>query len=148
MKKIIRSLQKSLFLLWKSLLYLFLLGIFIGFFAIPNPQLLRMSRTLGVTLLTFVAVGLGMTAAYGRFDIGQRKSKPIIYSLGLATIITDVVTYIQLSVMNTNPANNQSLKFEDIGLLFVVILVQLVVIVVMTYSGNYVYFRIKRPDVS
>ncbi len=148
MKKIIRSLQKSLFLLWKSLLYLFLLGTFIGFFAIPNPQLLRMSRTLGVTLLTFVAVGLGMTAAYGRFDIGQRKSKPIIYSLGLATIITDVVTYIQLSVMNTNPANNASLKFEDIGLLFVVILVQLVIIVVMTYSGNYVYFRINRPEVS
>lgn len=148
MKKIIRSLQKSLFLLWKSLLYFILLGTFIGFFAIPNPQLSRMSRTLGVTLLTFVAVGLGMTAAYGRFDIGKRKSKPIIYSLGLATIITDVVTYIQLSVMNTNPANNTSLKFENIGLLFVVILVQLVVIVAMTYSGNYIYFRINRPEIS
>lgn len=148
MKKIIRSLQKSLFLLWKSLLYLVLLGTFIGFFAIPNPQLLRMSRTLGVTLLTFVAVGLGMTAAYGRFDIGQRKSKPIIYSLGLATIITDMVTYVQLSVMNTNPANNASLKFENIGLLFVVIFVQLAVIVIMTYSGNYFYFRINRPEIS
>lgn len=148
MKRIIRSLQKTLFMLWKSLLYLLLLGTFIGLFAIPNPQLSRMSRTLGVTLLTFVAVGLGMTAAYGRFDIGQRKSKPIIYSLGLATIITDVVTYVQLSVMNTNPANNTSLKFEDIGLLFVVVLVQLAVIVIMTYSGNYVYFRINRPEIS
>lgn len=112
MKKLIRNLQKTLFLIWKTLLYACLLVIFIGFFSIPNPQLLRMSRTLGVTLLTFVAVGLGMTAAYGRFDIGQRKSKPIIYSLGLAVIITDVVTYIQLSVMNTNPSNNTTLKLD------------------------------------
>ncbi len=118
MKKKIRSLQKAYFYCGS----LFLISVparnFYRIFAIPNPQLLRLSRTLGVTLLTFVAVGLGMTAAYGRFDIGRRKSKPIIYSLGLATIITDVVTYIQLSVMNTNPANNTSLKFENIGLLF------------------------------
>ena len=94
-KRIIRGFQKTLFLLWKTLLYICLLGIFIGLFSIPNPQLFRLSRTLGVTLLTFIAVGLGMTAAYGKFDIGQRKSKPIIYSLVLAIIITDIVTYVK-----------------------------------------------------
>lgn len=147
MKKLIRNLQKTLFLIWKTLLYACLLVIFIGFFSIPNPQLLRMSRTLGVTLLTFVAVGLGMTAAYGRFDIGQRKSKPIIYSLGLAVIITDVVTYIQLSVMNTNPSNNTTLKFENIGILLLVCVVQVMLIVIMTYAGNYFYFRINHPEI-
>lgn len=147
MKKLIRNLQKTLFLIWKTLLYACLLVIFIGFFSVPNPQLLRMSRTLGVTLLTFVAVGLGMTAAYGRFDIGQRKSKPIIYSLGLAVIITDVVTYIQLSVMNTNPSNNTTLKFENIGILLLVCVVQVTLIVIMTYAGNYFYFRINHPEI-
>ena len=107
-----------------------------------------MSRTLAVTVLTFVAVGLGMTAAYGRFDIGQRKSKPIIYSLGLAVIITDFVTYVQLSVMNTNPDNNATLKFENIGILLIVCIAQVVLIIAMTYLGNYLYFRINHPEIS
>lgn len=148
LKRFIRGFQKTLFLLWKTLLYICLLGIFIGLFSIPNPQLSRLSRTLGVTLLTFVAVGLGMTAAYGKFDIGQRKSKPIIYSLGLAIIITDIVTYVQLSIMNTNPANNTTLKFENLGMLIIVGILQLVLIIAMTYLGNYLYFRINRPEVS
>jgi lipopolysaccharide/colanic/teichoic acid biosynthesis glycosyltransferase len=101
-----------------------------------------------VTFLTFVAVGLGMTAAYGRFDIGRRKSKPIIYSLGLAVIITDLVTYVQLSVMNTNPDNNVTLKFENIGILMMVCVLQVLLIMVMTHIGNYMYFHINHPEVS
>lgn len=89
-----------------------------------------------------------MTAAYGKFDIGQRKSKPIIYSLGLAIIITDIVTYVQLSIMNTNPANNTTLKFENLGMLIIVGILQLILIIAMTYLGNYLYFRINRPEVS
>lgn len=148
MKSIIINLQKTIFLLWKILLYFLLMSIFIGVFSFPNPQLLRLSRTLGVTLLTFAAVGYGMINAYGKFDIGQRKSKPIIYSLGLAVIITDIVTYIQLAVMNTNPANNSTLKFENLGCLVIVMGLQVFLIVVMTYLGNYVYFRINHPEIS
>ncbi|MBQ5392235.1 MAG: hypothetical protein IIU52_00165, partial [Bacteroidaceae bacterium] len=40
----------------------------------------RPSRTLGMTMLTFVIVGLLMVAIYGKYDIGRRKNKPIIYS--------------------------------------------------------------------
>ena len=148
MRKIIINLQKTIFLFWKTLLYALLLVAFIGIFSIPNPQLSRLSRTLAVTLLMFITVGLGMTAAYGKFDIGKRKSKPIIYSLGLATIITDVVTYVQLSIMNTNPDNNATLQFENIGLLIVVGCIQIAIIVVMTYLGNYMYFRINQPEIS
>ena len=148
MKKIIIALQKTIFWFWKTLLYILLMVTFIGIFSIPNPQLLRMSRTLAVTLLMFVTVGLGMTAAYGQFDIGKRKSKPIIYSLGLATIITDVVTYIQLAIMNTNPANNATLKFENLGLLVIVGVIQVIIIILMTYAGNYMYFRINHPEIS
>lgn len=148
MKKIIIALQKTVFWFWKTLLYILLMVTFIGIFSIPNPQLLRMSRTLAVTLLMFATVGLGMTAAYGQFDIGKRKSKPIIYSLGLATIITDVVTYIQLAIMNTNPANNATLKFENLGLLVIVGVIQVIIIILMTYAGNYMYFRINHPEIS
>ena len=148
MKKIIIEMQNTIFLLWKTLLYSFLLMTFIFIMGIPNPQLLRLSRTLAVTMLTFSTAGLGMTSAYGKFDIGKRKSKPIIYSIGLATIITDLITYVQLSIMNTNPDNNATLKFENIGLLIVVGCIQVIIIVCMTYFGNYIYFKINRPEIS
>lgn len=147
MKQLVKKFQRTFFFLWKTLLYICLLWIFVGLFSIPNPPLSRPSRTLAVTLLTFCAVGMGMTAAYGQFDIGRRKSKPIIYSLGLAVFITDVVTYVQLSVMNTNPENNTTLKFENVGLLIIVVALQVILIVLMTYLGNYFYFRMNRPEI-
>lgn len=148
MKRLIIELQNTIFIIWKALLYVLLYAIFIGILGIPNPQLLRLSRTFAVTTLMFAAVGIGMSAAYGKFDIGKRKSKPIIYSLGLATGITDIVTYIQLSIMNTNPANNATLKFENLGALILVVIVQVIVIIAMTYAGNYMYFKINRPETS
>ena len=87
-----------------------------------------------------------MIAAYGTYDIGKRKSKPIIYSLGLAIAITDVVTYIQLSIMNTNPANNLTFQLENLGLLVVVMVLQVFEIVIMAYFGNYVFFQLNEPE--
>lgn len=96
--------------------------------------------------MTFVVMGLAMMAAYGGFDIGKRKSKPIIYSLSLATGITDFVTYIQLSIMNVNAANNATFKLESIGTFVIIFIVQVLIIIGMTYFGNYVYFKINRPE--
>ncbi len=146
MKKVIRRLQRTWVLMWKICLYILLIGIFFILFSIENPQLIRASRTAAVTALTFIVVGLAMTSAYGQFDIGQRKSKPIIYSIGLATAITDIITFIQLSIMNTNPYNNVTFRFANIGVLILVGVIQVVVIIIMTYSGNYIYFRINHPE--
>ncbi len=146
MKKLIADLQRTIVFVMKVILYLSLIGIFFLLFSIDNWQILKFSRTAGVTLVTFVVVGLAMTAAYGGYDVGKRKSKPIIYSIGLATAITDLVTYLQLTIMNTNAANNQTFKFENIGILCLTLIIQLLIIALMTYLGNYIYFRINHPE--
>lgn len=146
MKKLIIELQRTIVFIMKLILYIALIGMFFLLFSIDNWQLLRLSRTAGVTLVTFVVVGLAMTAAYGGYDIGKRKSKPIIYSIGLATAITDLVTYLQLMIMNTNASNNYDFKFENLGILALTLIGQVVIITVMTYLGNYIYFRINHPE--
>lgn len=140
------KLQNSIVLLLKASMFLMLFLTFYLVFAIPNPQMLRASRTSAVTILMYLVVGWAMVAAYGTYDIGKRKSKPIIYSLGLATVITDIVTYIQLMIMNTHPANNLVFQFENIGLLCIVVVLQVVEIIIMTYLGNYVYFKLNAPE--
>lgn len=148
MKKMIKKLQYTVVLVLKIFLFFGIFSIFFGVFGIKNWQLLVLSRTAGVTMLTFVTVGLGMLAAYGSYDIGKRKSKPIIYSIGLATIITDIVTYIELSIMNTNSANNTKFVLEDLEILMAVAIIQVLFIVVMAYFGNYIYFRMNKPEKS
>lgn len=148
MKKIIRKFQNTVVLILKLILFGGIFFIFFGLFGIPNWQLWIPNRTSGVTMLTFGVVGVTMLAAYGRYDIGKRKSKPIIYSIGLASVITDIVTYIELSIMNTNEARNQTFVLENFGLLLLVIVCQIIFIIFMTYFGNYIYFKINKPEKS
>lgn len=146
MRRLMKKLERTIVFGLKTCLYAVLFLSFFGIMGMDNPQLLRPSRTAAITMLTFVVSGLGMTAAYGRYDIGKRKSKPIISSIGLATVITDIVTYIELSIMNTNAANNTKFEFESIGLFCVVVFVQLIFVAAFTYGGNCLYFSINEPE--
>lgn len=146
MRRLMKKLERTIVFGLKTCLYAVLFLSFFGIMGMDNPQLLRPSRTAAITMLTFAVSGLGMTAAYGRYDIGKRKSKPIISSIGLATVITDIVTYIELSIMNTNAANNTKFEFESIGLFCVVVFVQLIFVAAFTYGGNWLYFSINEPE--
>lgn len=146
MIRVLKTIQKSIVFLLKMALYIWILASFFLIMGIENWPLLRLSRTMGVTLLTFVAVGIGMTAAYGTYDIGKRKSKPIISSLALATAITDIVTVLQLTIMNTNAANNFKFHLMNFVWLVPVFIVQMIGIVIFVYGGNWIYFRLNKPE--
>lgn len=143
---LLKKFEKSMVFLLKLFLYGWLIGSFFLIMGIENWPLLRLSRTAGVTALTFVAVGLCMTMAYGTYDIGQRKSKPIISSLALATAITDIITELQLSIMNTNEANGLAFDLASVGLLVITFIVQLIGITIFVYGGNWLFFTVNKPQ--
>lgn len=144
--KIFNKFQKTIVLLLKLLLFVSLFAIFFLVFGSQHAWLLRMSRTAAITMLTFVVLGTAMMSIYGGYKIGVEKSKPIIHSLTLSVVITDFITHLQLCIMNTNAANNQTFKYENPELLLLVMLLQFVVIVFFAYFGNYVYFSINSPE--
>lgn len=146
MKKILYNCRKSITLILKLLLYVALMGIFFGFMSIHNPQIVAISRTAAVTAVTFVVCGLLLMNIYGRYDIGQRKSKPIIYSLTLSAVFTDIITFLMLLIMNTNEANNQEYLGEDLLLLLPVVILQVLVTVLFTYGGHAIYFSFTDPE--
>ena len=146
MKSILYKCRKSIVLAMKLILYAMLMGSFFLILSIHNPQVLVPSRTAAVTAVTFVVGGLLLTNIYGRYDIGQRKSKPIIYSLTLSVLFTDIFTFIMLVIMNTNDANNKEFLEEDILLLIVVFLLQIFLIIVFTYGGHAIYFTFVKPE--
>ena len=101
MKKHLHKFETTLWLFVKMVLYISIMAAFVFAFAKTSRGLTQLSRTMGITITTFIVVGLLFLSVYGKYDIGRRKSKPIIYSLALAVLCTDIITYVQLMIMRT-----------------------------------------------
>lgn len=142
----IKKLRRTVVFLLKMALFASLFGIFFGIFGIHNPWLFNLSRTTGVTMVTFIVLGIALMSVYGGYAIGTQKSKPIVHSMALATVITDLVTHLQLSIMNTSQFNNDHFVYETPHLLLLVMFLQILVIVFFTYFGNFIYFSLEPPE--
>lgn len=145
MKRHLHKFESTLWLFIKTFLYLLLLATFIIVQRQENIGLRRLSRTMGITVFTFVIVGLLLLSVYGTYDVGRRKSKPIIYSLSLAVICTDLITYFQVMIMRAN-TNIHEFKLRGIELLIITIAIQIIIIIVFTYAGNSLFFLIHEPE--
>lgn len=130
------------------MLYGCLLGTFLMMFAInpSNFALLTPSRTLAVVMVAFALTLLTMTRIYGKFDIGRRKSKPIIYSVFLATMITDIVAYGMVVIMKTIEPDMNPFQWMDVALLLGTLGVHLLIIIIFAYVGNEIFFMIIPPE--
>lgn len=82
-------------------------------------------------------------------QIGELKSKQVIYSTALTILLTDIIAYITLMLMQTNPNNiwaNQSFTLENLHVLGLVMIVQLILIFLTSYKGNYFFFKLFSPQ--
>ena len=141
----LKKFENTMWMLIKFALYIMLLLAFMLILARENPALLRLSRTMGITITTFVIVGTLFLTIYGKYDVGRRKSKPIIYSLVLATLFTDIVTYLQLMIMKTITTLS-AFRLRSISLIILVYIVQIFVIVLFVYGGNALFFILHEPE--
>lgn len=145
MKKHLHKFETTLWLFIKAVFYILLMLAFISIFDEVSIGLTRLSRTLGITVSTFVVVGLLFLSVYGKYDVGRRKSKPIIYSMLLAVICTDIITYLQLMIMKTS-VSISTFRLRKPGLLLLVILLQFSIIVFFAYAGNWLFFKLHKPE--
>ncbi len=115
--------------------------------SLNNPYLLKYNRTLATTLLTFTAMSFAMHAVYGGFDVGSKKNKPVISALISGIAVTDLVSYIQLEIMNANENKNAKLVLfgNDLLLLVLCYIIQVIVIILFVRIGNQLYFHFTPP---
>ena len=108
----------------KLCLFTLLTLTFLLLMAVNNPQIIRPSRTMAITLTGFVVLLALFTQLYRSFDIRHEQSRHIIYSTLISCIIADVGAYFELLIMNFNEANRSSLLPEsgDLGCLIIALL--------------------------
>ena len=138
--------KRAIVFLLKILLFLILFLLFFGLYSLEYPWIIEKSRTAAITMSTFVILGISMTAVYGGFAVGKRKSKEIIGPLCIAVFLTDLVTYLQLSIMNTNQATHYDFQFASIGVFLIVFFLQVLCVTGFVYLGNYLYFKYNPPE--
>ena len=138
---VLSQLMKTLF---QVLLYLLLFFAFFAMLSITNPQIINLSRTAATTMATFVVMMVILTKVYGGYELGVKKARSVFASVLIATVLTDLVTYFQLQIMNVNPANNDRLILfgEDFWLLCCVLVLQTLLIYGFVALGYRMYFRI------
>ena len=142
----LKKMRRSILLVWKFLVYALVGLVFFLLFSIRNPYLLVPSRTSGITLLAYSVVYLLMTRVYGGFDVGKKKSRPIIYSLTLSVIAADVIAHLFLCIMNTTVVHGGRFVYEQPLLLLLCIVIQILLIVLFAYGGNGIYFHFVPPQ--
>lgn len=136
---------------FQALMYLFLFLTYFGMLSITNSAILNLSRTAAATMATFFCSMLLLTAVYGGYDIDIKKKRTVFASVSLSTLFTDVITYIILQIMNTNPNNPEAnatltLFSEDLALMGGAFILQLGIIYLCVSLGYSVYFRINPPQ--
>ncbi len=117
-----------------------------GLFSIYNPQLLVLSRTSVIVLLSFAIVYILMCSVYGGFEIGIRKSRSIIATMSLVVLFSDLVAHLFLCIMNYTIIHQEHFVYEHPWLLLTVFAVQIGILTGMAYLGNGVYFTINKPQ--
>ena len=136
---------------FETLMYLSLFMAYFGMLSITNYAMLTLSRTAGTTMATFVIAMTLLTIVYGGYDVEQKKKRSVFAGISLATLFTDLITYIMLQIMNTNPNNPEAnatltLWSEDLVLMLGAFALQLCFIYFFTSMGYRVYYKINPPQ--
>lgn len=130
--------KKGIVSVYRLSLYVCLWGVFIYAFGDSYEGLQSITRTLVVTTGSFIFILFMMLNVYGNFEIGEKKSKPVVFSTFVNIFISDVFTLMTLKVMGVH----QSTAWKNDLLIFLaIIVIQYLLIYAFTYFGNYVYFK-------
>ncbi len=125
--------ELKLFLLKFTLMALSFAAFFL-LLSIHNPQILRLSRTAGVTMLTFSVLLPIFTHQYHAFEVQRQDARHTIATSMAAVCLTDLITYFQLLIMNFNEDNRSSLTpvAGEVGCLALTMFIQLGLIALYT----------------
>lgn len=134
-------------LVFQALLYIFLFATFFGMLSITNAAILNISRTAAATMATFTCSMLLLTTVYGGFEIDHKRKRTVFANLSLAAFFTDLITYVILQIMNTNPNNPEAnatiiLWGEDLALMAGAFILQVGVIYFLVSMGFRCYYHI------
>lgn len=144
-KNILKKFQSSLLFLLSISTYALIFGTYIYIFSFAYPELLKVTREAAVVSITFVLTFGLMLNAYGGMDVGEKQTRQIVYALIIVTFIADIFAYVVIQITNPSIWNIWQFGFYSIRRLVFTYVIQIILIIVLAYLGNKLYFKLNKP---
>lgn len=144
-RKILKKFQNTWLFLLSLSTYFILFATFFWIFSFAYPDLLKMSREAAVSMITFVLTFLFMLNAYGGFDVGEKRTRQIVYSLIIVVFFSDLFAYLTIQITNPTIWNIWQFGFYSVNRLAFTYVVQVLEIILLAYLGNKLYFHLNKP---
>ncbi len=134
-------------LLLKSVLLISVTATLFILLSVHNFQVLRLSRTAGIMLVTYSILLPVLLHIYHSFEIGRRDRLHIISTTSVSIVMADLVTYLQLLIMNVNENNRDSLRPipEEVGCLLMAMVIQVGLVALFAHMALRLYEKYNPP---
>lgn len=136
MKRLV-SLRKSVMLLIKIMIVSAVTVGFIQVWITGYEESLFSNKGNYVVILSFVLLFTVFSSLYGAFKIGISRIHEIIYSFSLATVFTNAVMYLELSLI--------ARELVAIPPILIGIAYQIIVVAICSFCANTIYFKLYPP---
>lgn len=144
-KVLLKKFQNTLLFLLSLLTYGALFATYFWIFSFAYPELLKVTREAAVSLITYGLTFILMLNAYGGFDIGEKRTRQIVYALIIVVFFADVFTYIVIQITNPTIWNIWQFGLFSLRRLAFAYVVQVFVVILFAYIGNKLYFLLNKP---
>ncbi len=131
--------RKSIMLAIKVLMVLALTCIFLGFWQTFYGVALAERDNIGSTIviLSYLVLLVTFTVVYGGFRIGVYRTYEVMYSISLAVLFTNFISYLELCLL--------ARQMLPIGYFILMMFLQVGCIGGMALAANTVYFELYQP---
>ncbi len=131
--KLLIQLRKTVMLFVKIMIIVAVTAGFVEVWNIHYAQTLFSSRGNYVVIFSFVLIFYLLSSLYGAFNIGIYRIHEIIYSFSLAVVFTNIVMYLELSLIARELVAPQPMIF---GICY-----QVIIVALGSCCANIIYFK-------
>lgn len=128
------KLRKSVMFFVKLMIIISVTAGFIDTWSSNYVESLFIGKGNYVVIFSFVLIFVTFSSLYGAFNIGIYRIHEVFYSFSLAVIFTNVIMYMELSLI--------ARKMVDVGPLALGVAFQLLLVFVGSLCGNTIYFKL------
>lgn len=132
--KLLVKLRKSIMLFVKLMIITSVTSSFIHTWSSNYVESLFTDKGNYLVIFSFVLIFVTFSSLYGAFNIGIYRIHEIFYSFSLAVVFTNVIMYLELSLI--------ARKLVPVWPLGIGVIVQLIIVFIGSLCGNMIYFKL------
>lgn len=131
--------------IYKGLTFIVNYFVFVFIYSFVNPGLLEINRISILTFFVYTLTMMILLPVYQSFDIGKRKTLPVIFSTSIVYFLALITIYLVQVIMTVGFENYPGVFIKSLFLLAIIYIIQITFLYQFSNYGNILYFKLYEP---